>query len=88
VGGWPRGILRNVCLRQLRERWDEILFDESVAPLEKSFSEPPAEEAIDRLAMREWVWSALYELPEVLRVTAMLRYFSSFSSFEELSAIL
>jgi RNA polymerase sigma factor (sigma-70 family) len=88
VGGWLHGILRNVCLRQLRERRDEIVYDESVAPLEKSASEPPAEEAIDRLAMREWVWSALYELPEALRVTAMLRYFGSFSSYEEISAIL
>ena len=87
VRGWLHGILRNVCLRQLRERRDEILFDE-VAPFEKSFSEPPAEEAIDRLAMREWVWSALYELPEALRVTAMLRYFGYFSSYEEISAIL
>jgi RNA polymerase sigma factor (sigma-70 family) len=88
VGGWLHGILRNVCLRQLRERRDEILFDESVATLEKSPSEPPVEEAIERLAMREWVWTALYELPEALRVTAMLRYFGSFSSYEEISAIL
>src|SRR5215211_622959 len=28
VGGWLHGILRNVCLRQLRDRRDEILFDE------------------------------------------------------------
>jgi RNA polymerase sigma factor (sigma-70 family) len=87
VGGWLHGILRNVCLRQLRERRDEIRFDE-VAPFEKSFSEPSAEEAIDRLAMREWVWTALYRLPEALRVTAMLRYFGYFSSYEEISAIL
>ncbi len=88
VGGWLHGILRNVCLRQLRERRDEILFDVSVATLEKSPSEPPVEEAIDQLAMREWVWTALSRLPEVLRVTAMLRYFGSFSSYEEISAIL
>jgi RNA polymerase sigma factor (sigma-70 family) len=87
VGGWLHGILRNVCLRQLRERRDEILFDEG-APLERSSSEPSAEETIERLAMREWVWSALYELPEALRVTAMLRYFGYFSSYEEISAIL
>jgi RNA polymerase sigma factor (sigma-70 family) len=88
VGGWLHGILRNVCLRQLRERRDEIHFDESVAPPENSPSDTPAEEAIDRLAMREWVWSALYELPEALRVTAMLRYFGCFSSYEEISTVL
>jgi RNA polymerase sigma-70 factor (ECF subfamily) len=76
-----------VCLRQLRERRDETLFDE-VALLEKISFEPSAEESIDRLAMREWVWSALYELPEALRITAMLRYFGSFCSYEEISTIL
>jgi Sigma-70, region 4 len=34
------------------------------------------------------VWAALYELPEVLRVTAMLRYFGFYSSYAEISAIL
>jgi RNA polymerase sigma factor (sigma-70 family) len=87
VGGWLHGIMRNVCLRQLRGRQDETHFDE-VAPLESKSAEPSAEEAIERLALREWVWSALYELPETLRVTAMLRYFGSFSSYEEISAIL
>lgn len=81
AGGWLHGILRNVCLRQLRERRDEILFDE-VALLEKISFEPSAEESIDRLVMREWVWSALYELPEALRITSMLRDFCSFCSYE------
>jgi hypothetical protein len=38
--------------------------------------------------MREWVWTALGELPQPLRVTAMLRYFGRYSSYEEISAIL
>jgi RNA polymerase sigma factor (sigma-70 family) len=87
VSGWLHGILRNVCLRQLRERRGEIFFDD-VSILGKASSEPYAEEAIDRLAMREWVWTAVSELPEALRVTAMLRYFASFSSYEEISTIL
>ena len=89
VGGWLRGILRNVCLRRLRERWGEISLDERAQKnVEERSFEPSAEEYIDRLALREWVWAALYELPEVLRVTAMLRYFGSYSSYEEISAIL
>jgi hypothetical protein len=51
-------------------------------------SEMSVEESIDQLAMREWVWTALSELPEVLRVTAMLRYFGSHASYEEIAAIL
>ncbi len=88
VGGWLRGILRNVCLMRLREKRGEILFEERLPNVEERVFESSAEEAIDRLALREWIWAALYELPEVLRVTAMLRYFSSYPSYEEISAVL
>ena len=88
VGGWLRAILRNVCLEWLRHRRGEILFDELAGRFEQEPYEPSAEEAIDRLALRDWVWTALSELPEPLRVTAMLRYFGSYSSYEQLSAIL
>jgi RNA polymerase sigma factor (sigma-70 family) len=87
VGGWLRAILRNVCLMQLREHRGEVPFDELPAGHGKD-PESSAEESIDRLAMREWVWTALGELPEPLRVTAMLRYFGSYPSYEEISAIL
>ena len=88
VGAWLRAILRNVCLQRLRQGRGEILFDELAGRFEREPYEPSAEEAIDRLALRDWVWTALSELPEPLRVTAMLRYFGSYSSYEELSAIL
>jgi RNA polymerase sigma-70 factor (ECF subfamily) len=90
VGAWLRGILRNVCLRRLRERKQrEVPFGEELSRrVETSFLESSVEEAIDRLAMREWVWSALGKLPEDLQVTAMLRYFGGHSSYEEISATL
>ncbi len=87
VGGWLRTILRNVCWMWLRTQ-GEVLLAEPAAGLEQWPSEPSAEEAIDRLALREWVWTAFSELSEDLRVTAMLRYFGSYSSYEEISAIL
>jgi RNA polymerase sigma-70 factor (ECF subfamily) len=34
------------------------------------------------------VWTALSELPQVLRVTAMLRHFGSYASYAEIAAIL
>src|SRR5215207_1831951 len=88
VGGWLYAILRNVCRMRLREGQGEILFDELPQNVEHRSFEPSAEESIDRLAMREWVWTALSELSEALRVTAMLRHFGSYSSYEEISAIL
>lgn len=88
VGGWLHAILRNVCRMRLRAGQGELLFDEVPHHIERRSSEPSAEEAIDRLAMREWVWTALSELSETLRVTAMLRYFGSYASYEEISTIL
>lgn len=88
VGGWLRGILRNVCLMELRDRRREFPLDELSLSLAEKHSEPSAEESIDRLAMREWVWTALGELPQPLRVAAILRYFGSYTTYEEISAIL
>src|SRR5215212_732417 len=88
VGGWLYAILRSVCLTCLRKDQGEILFGELPLVHERKSTEPSAEESIDRLAMTEWVWTALATLPETLRITAMLRYFGSYSSYEELSAIL
>ncbi len=88
VGGWLRGILRNVCLRHLREGQGESPFGELPERVESGFSESSVEEAINRLALREWVWTALGKLPENLQVTVILRYFGSHCSYEEISAIL
>lgn len=88
AGGWLRSILRNVCLMRLRERRGEIPLDELSLRFKGEPTEASAEQYIDRMATREWVWAALSELPESLCVTAMLRYFGSYPSYQEISAIL
>ena len=88
MGGWLHAVLRNVCLMRLRTGRGEVLSDEMQPHSREPPSETSVEESIDQLAMREWVWTALSELPEVLRVTAMLRYFGSHASYEEIAAIL
>ncbi len=89
VGWWLRAIVRNVCLSQLRARRGGtavVGLTESLGPQEPR--ESSAEAHLDRLALREWVWTALAHLPETLRVTALLRYFGSYASYEELAVIL
>lgn len=88
VGGWLHAILRNVCLMRIRSGRGEVLSEEVHRHKVRDPFELSAEASIDQLAMREWVWTALSELPEALRVTAMLRYFGSYSSYEEIAAIL
>ncbi len=88
VGGWLHTIVRNVCRMRLREGQGELLFEELPRCIESEASEVSVEESIDRLAMREWVWTALGRLPEALQVTVVLRYFGSHASYEEISATL
>jgi RNA polymerase sigma-70 factor (ECF subfamily) len=49
---------------------------------------PGPEDRIERLALRDWIWGALQRLPEPLRVSAMLRYFGSYDSYDEVATIL
>ena len=55
-----------------------------------SDSEGPsdAEQALDQLALRDWVWTALEQLPEDLRVTVMLRYFTAHADYAQIAATL
>ena len=89
VGAWLRTIQRNVCFRKLKKSQEVMVVpDEPAWRIEQKLTESSVEETIDGLALRDWVWTALSELPEALRVTAMLRYFGSYPSYEEISAIL
>jgi RNA polymerase sigma-70 factor (ECF subfamily) len=51
--------------------------------------EPPAgtpvEAALDRLALRDWVWAALDRLSPPLRLAVVLRYFSGASSYDAIA---
>ncbi len=88
VGGWLRAIVRNVCLMQLRATRDEISLDLLPDSAERIEPEANAADAVERLALHEWVWTALGALPETLRVTAMLRYFGTYQSYEAIAATL
>ncbi|CAA9556007.1 MAG: hypothetical protein AVDCRST_MAG49-2929 [uncultured Thermomicrobiales bacterium] len=88
VGGWLRAVTRNVCLETVRGAPGPLPLDGLPAAGEPRSSDASMEERIDRLATRDWVWTALAALPETLRVTAMLRYFGSHPSYEEIAVVL
>jgi len=88
VGGWLHAILRNVCRMQLRGGRREVSADDPQHELERRLATTWLEERLDPLAVRDWVWTALAELPEPLRVTAMLRYFGSHAAYGQIAAIL
>jgi RNA polymerase sigma-70 factor (ECF subfamily) len=79
--GWLVAILVNVCRGQLRR------------PAALPVAEPPeraapgggVEEAIERLALRDWVWAALDRLSEPLRLAVVLRHFTPMSSYDAIA---
>lgn len=88
VGGWLRTVTRHVCLESLRKMPETLPLDDLPVARVLRSPEPSLEERIDQLALKDWVWAAVSVLPETLRVTAMLRYFGSRPSYEEIAAVL
>ena len=88
VGAWFHAVLRNVCRQQWRAsaaRAATVSLDAAGAVASQDAG---AMEALERAELRDWVWTALRVLPEPIRVTALLRFFGRWSSYEEVAAIL
>jgi RNA polymerase sigma-70 factor, ECF subfamily len=77
---WLLAILGNVCRAQLRRATPEPMADVPEPP-----AGAPVEAAIDRLALRDWVWTALDRLSPPLRLAVVLRYFSGASSYDAIA---
>jgi RNA polymerase sigma-70 factor (ECF subfamily) len=83
AGAWLRTVVRNECrmrLRSCRELPGEVAHA-SVRPCD-------VDETLERLALRDWLWTALETLPDDQRVTVMLRYFTRSAGYVEIAAIL
>jgi RNA polymerase sigma factor (sigma-70 family) len=90
VGGWLHAVTRNVCLMELRRHSGESLVaDAGLAHTHAGSSglTSSIEEEVEHLAVRDWVWAALDRLSDPLRLTAMLRYFSRVTSYEDIAAV-
>ncbi|HEY1514173.1 MAG TPA: sigma-70 family RNA polymerase sigma factor [Gaiellaceae bacterium] len=83
VGGWLHRVLRNVCLMNLRSRKRTTPHADIGGPeLARS-----VDEAVERLTLRDWVWTAIEELTPEERITVMLRHFTRSSSYEAIAAL-
>jgi RNA polymerase sigma factor (sigma-70 family) len=85
-GGWLCAIGRNVCLTELRRGRRELLVAELPGPAQED-ALVAYEEEVERHALREWLWSALDDLPEGQRLVVMLRHFGRDRSYEEIAEI-
>ena len=84
VGGWLHRIVRNECrmrLRAYRKLPGEIAVQTRTHRCD-------VDEAFEQLALRDWLWTTLEGLPDDLRATVMLRYFTRHTTYIEIAAIL
>ncbi len=86
AGAWLRSIVRTQCLMRLRAWREHPVADLSERAGPDMGAMP--EEELERLALRDWVWAALEQLSEPLRVAAILRYFGVRNSYDEIAAVL
>jgi RNA polymerase sigma-70 factor (ECF subfamily) len=81
VGGWLHAVLRSVCAMELRRPARRV----TVAGLDRDV--PSAQDAAEQLALRDWVWAALEDLPDSLRLVTLLRFFGRGHSYAEIAAL-
>jgi RNA polymerase sigma factor (sigma-70 family) len=84
VGPWLHAIVRNACRMHLRSR-REVTGDDTILTIP---GDVDVEQALEQMALRDWVWTALGALPEDLCVTIMLRYFAGNLSYAQIAGVL
>jgi len=84
AGGWMVAILTNVCRARLRRPTREVAYTEAI---DTRGGLDDVQEAVERAALSDWVWTALESLPEAQQVTVMLRHFSTASSYAAIAEI-
>ena len=83
--GWIKKILTHVCYRAIQNNQ----YKYHGSPLKSDIRwDDEFNEKLDRLSAQSSLYAAIAHLPEVLRCTLLLRYFSGFQSYEEIARIL
>ena len=85
AGPWLRGIVRNVALQHIRGTRE--VPTERVEPRGASAGPDWPDRLIEDAAMRDWLWSALNELTEPLRLAVVLRHFSRASTYQDIASL-
>ncbi|MFI7606316.1 RNA polymerase sigma factor [Micromonospora sp. NPDC049366] len=85
VGPWLRAIVRNNARMTLRSPRPTPVAEPEWFALPADT--PTPEQALDRGALRDWVWHAIDDLSEPDRLVTLLRYYSDASSYDQIAAL-
>jgi len=84
AGAWLRALVRNGARMRVRTSGRVRSVEE---PADLPSREPTPGEALDGQALRDWVWSSVTGLSEPLQTVVLLRYFTEFSSYDQIAAL-
>jgi RNA polymerase sigma factor (sigma-70 family) len=82
---WLKAIVRNVCRMQLRTR--RPLPHPDPEALLPPGAEPRPDEVLERADVQDWVRNAVGRLSEPIREVTLLRYFTDFSSYQQIAQL-
>jgi len=84
AGPWLKMIVRNCCRMRLRRTLPLPLAEPRSGPL--SVLNDPAL-LVERHVARDWIWHALGQLSQPLRVVVLLRYFTRTTGYDQIAAL-
>jgi RNA polymerase sigma factor (sigma-70 family) len=85
VGPWLKMIVRNCCRMHVRANLPVPVADQLPGPRLAEAADPAL--LLEDHAARDWVWHAVEQLSEPLRVVTLLRYFTGVKTYEQIGAV-
>jgi RNA polymerase sigma factor (sigma-70 family) len=85
IGPWLKMIVRNCCRMHVRANVPVPVADPLPAHRLAEAADPAV--VLEDHAARDWVWHAVEQLSEPMRVVILLRYFTGVTTYEQIGAI-
>lgn len=85
IGPWLKMIVRNCCRMHARANLPVPAGDRLPPPRLAEAADPAV--LLEDHAARDWIWHAVEQLSEPLRVVTLLRYFTGVMTYEQIGAV-
>jgi RNA polymerase sigma factor (sigma-70 family) len=85
IGPWLKMVVRNCCRMHVRASLPVPVADPLPAYSVAEAADPSV--LLEHHAARDWVWHAIGQLSEPLRVVILLRYFTGLMTYEQIGAV-
>ncbi|MEV7238168.1 sigma-70 family RNA polymerase sigma factor [Streptomyces sp. NPDC051020] len=87
VGAWLRAVVRNAARMRLRSVREMPGLDGLGHLQLRDHGSSHPEQIVEQHALRDWIWAAVEELPQHLRLVVMLRHFSDITTYQEIAEV-